>query len=200
MSVFKVTLNNVGQGQLDLNPSTATPITGLVYADLGTQMNPSIQRTIYVAGPNRIYRKLFDGSTFTDCNYWKRFAYPTVTLDQAFITVLTDDGSVYSDFVEENTYPVVQTFTVSYGQSYANNTMTFTGFASFVQITNNGSGHVKVQLNGSASAIFDLANGETQVFNNGDLAITSVAFQNTVSGSAAVSVQVIAAVQVVCAS
>jgi hypothetical protein len=40
MSVFKVAINNDKQGLLDTNPATAA------------QIDPSIQRTIYVAGPN----------------------------------------------------------------------------------------------------------------------------------------------------
>ncbi|MBM3206896.1 MAG: hypothetical protein FJZ43_04730, partial [Candidatus Staskawiczbacteria bacterium] len=75
MSEFKVKLNNTNQGLMDLK------------AD-GSQFAESIQRTIYVAGPSKKYRKLFDGDTFTDCNYWKRFAYPQVPLSEAFIEVV----------------------------------------------------------------------------------------------------------------
>lgn len=61
MSVFQVQLNNAQQGLLDIDPAT------------GAQENPSIQRTMFVEGPNRTLRELVDGATFTDCNYWKRF-------------------------------------------------------------------------------------------------------------------------------
>jgi hypothetical protein len=62
MSVFRVNLNNSVQGTLDLNPATTAEFV------------TSVQRTVYVTGPNKIYRKLADGDTFTDCNYWKKFA------------------------------------------------------------------------------------------------------------------------------
>lgn len=206
MSVFQVTLNNNQQGYMDLNPSTATPMTADLYANLGSEMSPSIQRTIYVAGPNRTYRKLKDGDTFTDCNYWKRFAYPQVPLDQAFITVVTDDGSVYSDVAEENTYPKVYSLTVNAGSTYTTtgNTVDILGdtggYAVFVQITNNGSSSITVELNGLATAIFTLGAGETQVFNNGDLSVSKIQFANTASGASNVPVQVLVSVRSVCNS
>ncbi|NIQ15933.1 MAG: hypothetical protein GTO02_16525, partial [Candidatus Dadabacteria bacterium] len=87
MSVFKVKLNYPGeQGYLDFNPATASP------GFLGDQMQPSIQRTMWCTGPNLVYRKLFDGEVFTDCNYWKRFAFPQVPMETAFIEVISDDG------------------------------------------------------------------------------------------------------------
>jgi hypothetical protein len=206
MSVFQVTLNNIAQGYMDLNPATATPYQAALYQNLGLEMQPSIQRTIYVAGPNRTYRKLNDGQTFTDCNYWKRFAYPQVPLDQAFITVVTDDGSVYSDVSDENVFPKVYNLTVNTGTTYttAGNTVDILGdtggFAVFVQIANNGSTALQVQLNGMATAIFTLGAGETQVFNHGDLSVTKLQFANTVSGGTNVPVQVLVSVKSVCNS
>lgn len=206
MSVFQVTLNNMEQGYMDLDPSTASAISGLNYSQLGDQMSPSIQRTIYVAGPNRTYRKLKDGDQFTDCNYWKRFAYPQVPLDQAFITVVTDDGSVYSDVAEENTFPVVYDLTLVHDSTYTDeeNIADILGdngsAAVFVQIANQGNTACKVRLNGIADAIFDLGAGETQVFNNGDLAITKLEFSNTTSGGGSTTVQVLASVKSVCNS
>lgn len=187
MSVFRVKLNNPAQGRLDINPTT------------GAQMTTSIQRTIYVAGPKRTYRKLADGETFTDSNYWKRFAYPQVSLADAFIEVVTDDGSVYSDVESENTFPVVYNLDLTHGTSYTDNVADILGdynsSANFVQITNQSNTACKVKLNGSASAIFDLAGGDTQVFNNGDLQITKLEFANTTSGGSDVTVQVIASLK-----
>lgn len=189
MSVFRVKLSNAKQGYLDINPATGLPMT------------TSIQRTIYVAGPKNINRKLADGETFTDCNYWKKFAYPQLSLDEAFIEVVTDDGSVYSDVEEENTYPLVSDVTVTHGTTYTSdgNTVDFLGdngsSATFVQIANNGSTAVKVKLNGSSTAIFDLGGGETQVFNNGDLQITKLQFSNTLSGGSTATVQVLASLK-----
>ena len=62
MSVFQVKLNNNKQGVLDTDSLT------------GLELETSIQRQIFVAGPKRKYRLLVDGATFTDCNYWKRLA------------------------------------------------------------------------------------------------------------------------------
>ena len=191
MSVFRVKLNNSAQGALDINPSTL----------LG--FSSSIQRTIFVTGPKRIYRKLFDGDTFTDCNYWKKFAYPQVPYDQAFIEVITDDGSIYSEVEEENNYPQVYTLTVLDGSAFAANVCDIIGdtgaAANFVQINNaSGGGDVRVKLNGLAGAIFDLNAGDTQVFNYGDLAVTKLNFDND-SGSDA-DIQVIVSIKSTCQS
>ena len=192
MSVFKVNLNNLIQGKLDINPAT------------GVEFVDSIQRTIYVTGPNRIYRKLNDGDQFTDCNYWKRFAYPQTSYDQAFIEVVTDDGSIYSDIPEENTYPLVYDFTVNNGDVFADHVADIVGdtgyAANFVQIasTDAAGGDVKVKLNGLTGAIFDLKAGDTQVFNYGDLSVTKLNFENT-SGSDQ-TMQVIVAARSACNS
>lgn len=204
MSVFQVQLSNIAQGYMDLDPSTATPYEAALYENLGTRISPSIQRTIYVAGPNRTYRKLKDGDTFTDCNYWKRFAYPQVPLEQAFIAVIEDDGSVWSDVASENTYPKVYDVEVDNGTSYDDNEVDILGdtggHAVFVQIANQGSTAVKVKINGLSTAIFDLGGGETQVFNSGELSVTKLNFANTVSGGSTTDVQVLLSVKSVCNS
>jgi len=191
MSVFRVKLNNSFQGQLDINPETTAEFT------------TSIQRTIYVTGPKKIYRKLMDGETFTDCNYWKKFAYPQVSYDQAFIEVVSDDGSVYSDIEQENNFPTVYSFTVSDGSSFEDNVCDIIGeygaAANFVQISNKvGGGDIRVKLNGLAGAIFDLLAGDTQLFNYGDLSVTKIEFDNS-SGSDA-DIQVIVSVKSECKS
>lgn len=192
MSVFRVKLNNSLQGGLDINPQT-----------LG-EFDTSIQRTVFVTGPKKIYRKLTDGETFTDCNYWKKFAYPALPYDQAFIEVVTDDGSIYSDVEEENNYPKVYDFTVADGSAFSANVADIVGdtgaAANFVQInsTNPSGGDVRVKLNGMAGAIFDLKAGDTQVFNYGDLAVTKLEFDNS-SGTDA-TIQVITSVKSTCVS
>lgn len=199
MSVFKVHLNYPAkQGYLDLNPATASP------GFLGNQMQPSIQRTIFVTGPNRRYRELFDGQTFTDCNYWKRFAYPQQPFETAFIEVLVDDGAVYSDVSSENTFPYIYSpYSVLIADTFATNYIDITalgGFAKFVQITNNGTlatQDITVQLNGSATAVFTLAAGDTQVFNAGDLSVTKLAFDG---GTANTTLQIILSISVECVS
>lgn len=199
MSVFRVKLNNVNQGRMDLDPSTASAISGGDFTDLGSQFTTSKQRTIYVTGPNRTYRKLKDGDTFTDCNYWKRFAYPQVALSEAFIEVVTDDGSVWSDVSSENTFPKVYDLTVVAGSDFEDNVVDILGdtggHAVFVQIANQGSTAVRVRINGVADAIFDLAASETQVFNSGDLAVTKLEFLNVVSGGSDSDIQVLLSVK-----
>lgn len=192
MSVFKVNLNNIDQGRLDVNPLT------------GEQMQPSIQRTLWATGPNRIYRKLKDGEEFTDCNYWKQFAYPQVPLSEAFIEVVTDDGSIYSSNPEENTFPFAQTVTVLTTDTFETNYIdvlgTYNSYAVFTQIENLGTTSnqdIDVQLNGLSSAEFGLANGAVQTFNRNDLTITRIAFEG---GSANTTVQLIMSVQSVCNS
>lgn len=192
MSVFKVKLNNTAQGLLDKDP-------------FGNQFAVSKQRQMYVAGPNRTYRLLKDGDQFTDCNYWKRFAYPQVPLEQAFIEVVTDDGSVYSDLAVENVYPKVYDLTLVGGSTFTDNVADITGdtggYATFVQITNKSlTQDVRVRLNGSASAVFDLAANHTQIFNTGDLVVSKLEFDNSSSGATDTDVQVVLSVKSICHS
>lgn len=199
MSVFVVQLNNQGQGLLDRQP-TANPLHA------GGQFTVSKQRQVYVMGPKRINRLLSDGETFTDCNYWKRFAYPQVPLDEAIIRVVTDDGSVYSDIPGENTYPKVYNLSCDAASGYTDNQADIlgdtSGYATFAQITNtHATQDVKVRLNGSADAIIDLPANSTQVFNTGDLAISKIEVANNESGAAGpVVVQILVSVKSVCVS
>lgn len=186
MSVFRVKLANAVQGKLETNPVTGLPFT------------TSVSRTINVTGPRRIQRQLKDGETFTDSNYWKRFAYPQVSLADAFIEVVTDDGSVYSDVESENVYPVVwapgTAGVVASGETYDDTNMsldivaTYGGPAMFVQIQNTDSSNaIKIKLNGSTSAILTLQANSTQIFNSGDLVISKIEFDNSFSGAAEVN-------------
>jgi hypothetical protein len=195
MSVFRVKLNNAINGSMDVNSLT------------GVQNTTSIQRTMDVVGPNLIQRHLVDGQTFTDCNYWKQFAYPQVTLADAFIEVVTDDGSVWSKDSDDNVYPVVWlpgtagVIGAGAGPSGTNMALdiisTYGGPAKFVQIKNNDGSHsVKVRLNGSTSAVFTLDTSSTQIFNDGDIVVSKIEFDNSASGTSAVnSVEVILSVK-----
>jgi len=176
MSVFRVNLNSTAQGLEDKHPTT------------GAQFATSRQRQVYIMGPNKTNRLLSDGETFTDCNYYKRYAYPQVSLEQAILTVVTDDNSIYSDDSTENTYPKVWNRFIDANTSYGDadnvvDILTDTGsYATFVQMTN---GHatqgVTVRLNGLADAIFTLEAATEQVFNAGDLVITKIEFANAYS-------------------
>lgn len=192
MSEFRVKLNNSKQGTMDVNPATQS------------QFSTSVQRTIFVQGPGRKYRKLFDGEEFVDCNYWKQFAYPQVGEEQAFIEVISDDGSIYSENPAENNFPSVYTLTVSPSSAYEDNVIDIAGdtgaFSNFVQITNFGDNKINIKLNGLDSAIFVLGQQETQVFNSGDLLVTKLEFTNTISGAADADVQVLCSVRRSCLS
>jgi len=204
MSVFAVDLTSIAQGQLDLNPATATPImVGNLGGNYqGSQMDPSIQRTMFVTGPNRIYRELFDGQTFTDCNYWKRFAFPQVPLDQAFIRVVTDDGSIYSDIPSENTFPVTpfnsagsntsfvvgSAFTFTTADGIVDVLGTYGSYATFASLKNMTANAVKYQLNGSSSAVLTLGANATVVYDTGDLLISKIAWQGDGANNNAVEI------------
>lgn len=190
MSVFQVQLNNVNQGLLDLDPSTNPLAAGgaEVYGQLGTPFTTSKQRQIYVAGPNRTYRLLKDGDTFTDCNYWKRFAFPQMAYDQAFIVCTDDDGSVYSDIAEENTFAAgnTETLTTALSGTVIDFVTTYGGPARFLQVQNlDGTKAVTGELNGDVNVTFHLNAGESQIFNNGDLAITLLRLKTSSSTSSA---------------
>ena len=180
MSTFKVKLKNTVQGLLDTHDN-----------------NVSIQRSIYVTGPLGKHRELKDGQTFTDSNYWKMYAYPQASLEDAFIEVLEDDGSVYVNKTNNNS-PRVYMLSVTDG--FENNVVDlgFSEFAEFVQISNRGADKVSVRINSSNDAIFELLGGETQVFNTGDLNIQKIEFLN--ENQEAVPVQIIASVNVVSGS
>lgn len=204
MSVFRVALNNIDQGSMDLDPSTNT---GTTYGDLGTQIATSLQRQVYVMGPGKINRLLVDGDTFTDCNYWKQYAYPQVLREHAIVEVVTDDGSVYSDVPGENVFPKVFTRTIAGGSTFAtsNNIIDMAvdagGNAIFAQIENqDASQALTVRLNGDVNAVFDLGTSETQVFNAGEMVISQIAFDNSTSGATAAIVQVLVSVKSVCNS
>lgn len=197
MSVFRVKLQNTNQGGMDIDPSTDTSST---YGNVGTAFTTSKQRQIYDAGPNRSYRLLKDGDTFTDCNYWKRFAYPTVSLADSFIEVVDDDGSIYSDIPEENVFTVGNTETLS--TSYADTVIDFVtdygGPAKFLSVQNlDGSIAVFGELNADTNVTFKLLANEVMMFNQGDMVITMLRLK---SASATPSASWIASIKSTCNS
>ena len=201
MSVFKVKLQNVKQGLMDLDPSTHPLAMGsgsnpATYGQLGEPMGQewpnseaqSRQRQIFVAGPGRTYRLLKDGDTFTDNNYWKRFAYPQVAREFSFIEVVTDDGSVYSDVPEENTFAAgaTETLGTDFSDTVIDFVTTYGGAARFLQVQNlDATAVVNGELNGDTNVTFQLGGGETQIFNQGDLAITLLRLKSDSASSQA---------------
>lgn len=185
MSVFRVKLNNTVQGQLDVDPNGV-----------------SLQRQVVVSGPNRTYRLLRDGETFTDCNYFKRYAFPQMDLETSFLEVVEDDGSLYVDG-EVSSYLRVYDLSVADGSDFDENVADVLGdtgsHAVFTMISNNGTEDLKVKLNGSVNSVFDLAAGSTQVYNAGDLNVTKIEIANT-DGEAANEVQIQVSVASTCNS
>ena len=181
MSVFRVKLNNNIQGRLDIN-STDTD-------DYGDQIMVSKQRQIYVTGPNRKYRLLSDGDVFTDCNYWKKFTTEAMGEEFAFIELLSDDGSIYSDVPEENTFSVGETLTLS--TDFQDASIDFIDNhgspARFLMVQNlDEEIAVTGELNGDSNITFVVGAGETMMFNQGDMVITRLRLK-AASGSPDVS-------------
>jgi len=92
--------------------------------------------------------------------------------------------------------PKVYSKTVTAGTTYAANTCDIAGdvakSAKFCEITNfHDTQSLSVKLNGRADAIFTLEGNQTQVFNWGDLLIDKVQFDNSASGAATATVEVI---------
>jgi hypothetical protein len=183
MSVFQVKLNNGTQGLLDNDPN------GI-----------SIQRSIYVPGPDRASRELKDGETFSGSNYWKRFVYPNASADLAFLILLEDDGSIWYDKADFNNIPKVYKLTIEEGTSFSDNVVDIQkdteSFADFVQISNQSDDPLKIKLNGLNSAIFDLGGKEVQSFDSGELNIQKIEAIIPEGYSGPVSLQIILAVVV----
>jgi hypothetical protein len=197
MSVFQVRLNNINQGYLDINPNTVNVNTGQ-----GQEMQPSIQRTMFVQGPSGTFLKLHDGDIFTACNYWKRFAFPNVSLEDAIVNVLVDDNVPYSTAVafSDSSAPYAAVVpvgtTVYFGTSdfaapSSANVSTGT-VATQLTLVNNSGVAATVTLNGSASAVLSLAAGEMITFAHNEFAVSTLA----VAGGA---VNVVAGLQTSCA-
>jgi len=176
MSVFKVKLTNINQGLLDTNAQSS-----------GT----SVQRGVWIMGPNKINRLLLDGATFTDSNYWKRYAYPQVPYDQAIVETVTDDGSVWADNpVGARTFGVASTFTPAAAYNTTNvidYLSTYGSYAKYVQISTTGA-NTTCRINGSVE--LTVTTSASQIFNPGDLDIAKLEFKGsgaTVSVFAAVA-------------
>lgn len=181
MSTFRVKLSNSKQGLLDKYHN---------------------QRSAYIMGPNKVNRKLNDGEIFKDCNYWKRFAHPQVSLEEAFIEVLEDDGTVYSESSGEsfyNTYPRVFDILAKKGSGFKENIADIyeenKSYATFAQITNKSEiDKIKIRLNKLDSAIIEIPPQNTQVFNVGEVTIGSIEIDNQ-NGEDDVEVQIIVSIK-----
>lgn len=203
MSVFRVKLQNLVQGRLDMDPTSY--VAGAGYGQLGTPFTASKQRQVYIMGPGKINRLLKDGDTFTDCNYYKQFCYPYCTLDKAILEIVSDDGSNWSPIAGENLTPVVINVTVDEGDDFADTAIdivsTYGGPAVMTQIENRDDATaVSVRLNGQDAAVFTLDAGDQQIFNSGDLLVNELAFAQSTSGGGSVDIQIILSVSSACNS
>lgn len=185
MSVFRVKL-------ADFNNPVDT-------RNFGTTEIQAMQRTIYLTGPHGTSRVLHHGDTFTDTNYFKRFAFPVVPASEAVLELLSDDGSDWDDGKGAvNAYPKVYNITAAGGSTYAANVANIysdTGSTTlFCQIRNTSqSQNLKIRLNGSA--ILDLPADSTQVFNALDLPLSLIEIDNSASGATSANVQILCSVK-----
>jgi hypothetical protein len=164
MSVFKVKLINQQQGTLGAGVSGA----GL-----------SLGATVFVTGPDGVTHRFKDGDTFTASNWWKQFSETQTELHRSFLTVLTDDGSV---FVAGERTPIPYSwdnFAVNTGVNFTVGVdiIAVIGVpADYLQVTPTVT--MKMRINGNANATIDLPANATQIFNPGDLKASNLQFAN----------------------
>lgn len=192
------TITVLTSSTFSLNGSTGNS----AYTSGGIWESDSVQRTMYVPGPNLKNRKLTDGDEFTDCNYWKKFTYPTLPYSQAFIEVITDDGGTWVDgSTSASNYPYVYNFTLSSGETYADNTanvLSDTGsVATEAMVTVTGD-DVNCRINGLTTAVISIAAGTTFTIDNMD--INKLEFSNDDSGASTATVEVLFTVKLSCNS
>ncbi len=187
MSTFKVKLTGYGTG-----PTAQGALASAGGVD---------QRSVWIMGPDRVNRELKDGAVFDDVNYWKRYAYPQVPLDEAIIEVVTDDGIEWLDDRQTN-FPRVYDITAAGGSAFSTNIAdilsTTGGYAVFAQITNKSTTQdVTLRLNKDDSAIIDLPAGSTQSFQAGDVSISTIEIGNDAVGAVDAEVQILVSISVV---
>ena len=206
MSVFIVRLQHITQGLLDFDPATNTSITyGQVGepfgADFPNSEAVSRQRQIFAAGPNKTYRLLTDGATFTDCNYWKKFTFPTISKEFAFIEIVTDDGSIFSDVVKENTFAAGSTETgldTNYATTAIDLVADHGGAARFLQLQNiDATDDATMEVNGDVLINLVIVQGTAQTFQRGDMVVSAFRLK---AASGSPNIVWIAGIQSVCGS
>jgi len=199
MSVFQVKLNqtNLFQGN--------QPSSQARFLDQSLISGSSIQRSFYAMGPNKTSRKLADGATFVDVNYWKRFAFPTLPVDQAFIVVISDDGSPWYEDSINNSFDKIYTPTINDNTQGENPSGSHYSSSNFIDVIgDNGSPAISAMfyLTGSGTYPTFYFNGltpgvviplNTSLFLDvGEFPITNIAIDNTQTFHAALnSVEII---------
>jgi hypothetical protein len=221
MSLFRVQLNNTMQGRLDQNVYTRAQVgynaegagsyQSETYAPaasfVASETQPitgagSLQRTVWLTGPNNVKRELHDGDSFTDCNYYKRYCYPYCLgrtdqerLQNAILVCDYDDGSTWIDGSGDvhayggkgHSLPTP----VSVLLTAASPTLTIPSgsYANFVLMTNisPSSGAAFISLNGGQATV-TLDSGVTMTFDKSEICITSITVTGISGGSEAVEV------------
>lgn len=173
MSTFRVKLNQGQQGRLD---TTGT----------------SIQRTVFVPGPKGTFRKLKDGDTFTDSNYYKKFTTSELSVDDAFLEVVTDDGSPYSDIPEENVFVRVYSLTLDASSTYtatANiaNILSDYGNAA-VALTVSTAATVTMRINSVSASTVTITSSAALTFDLNEVNAEHLSFANTATTTVAVTI------------
>jgi hypothetical protein len=137
-------------------------------------------------------REVFEGS-----NYWKRYCSPSMPQKDAYLIIIEDDGTIYSEDDSENNQPFIVTKKVAAGSSYDDegneiDLMKEQGtFATFVLIRNkNSSQEINVKINGSKNAILELDGNDEISFDKGDIPISKLNFDNS-DGKEEVKLQII---------
>jgi len=155
------------------------------------------QRTVNLPTPEGPHKTFKDREIIEGPNYWKRYCSPSMPHGEAFLVILEDDGTIYSDNDSENTYPFIVSKKVAPGSSYEDegneiNLMKEQGtFATFALIRNkNASQEINIKINGSKNAILELDGNDEISFDKGDLPISKLNFDNS-EGKEEVKLQII---------
>ena len=178
MSIFQVTLAKVVPG------TTSAEAFG--------------QQSVNLPMPKGQGEKIFkDREVFEGSNYWKKYCVPSMSQEDAFLVIIEDDGTIYSEDDSENNQPFIVTKKVAAGSSYDDegnevDLMKEQGtFATFVLIRNkNSSQEVNVKINGSKNAILELDGNDEISFDKGDIPISKLNFDNS-DGKEEVKLQII---------
>ena len=156
------------------------------------------QQSVNLPMPQGQGEKIFkDREVFEGSNYWKKYCVPSMSQEDAFLVIIEDDGTIYSEDDSENNQPFIVTKKVAAGSSYDDegnevDLMKEQGtFATFVLIRNkNSSQEVNVKINGSKNAILELDGNDEISFDKGDIPISKLNFDNS-DGEEEVKLQII---------
>ena len=144
-------------------------------------------------------RELHDGDTFTDSNYYKIYT-PEFMGTEAFLDLVTDDGSVYIKESQETIIPRSYALDVDADSVYADNVVDIyadnLGFAVYCQITVVGEGTAPTfKFNGLSNALLSIPCGVTQTFDKNEIQFSKIEIDNSQDGSQALTVSIFSSIQ-----